>query len=73
MDHMVTHLTHPPPSATHPPVLLSPVLDGGSGLGLLGGPCHLLPCVPSPCLPVLLVVQRWVCVPLGPLGLSEGL
>jgi len=65
---------HSPPTHLSPLLLYScPLVMGAHGLGLLGGPCHLgCPCALSPCSPVLLVVERWVCVPLGLLGSLRG-
>ena len=74
VDRMVDTPTHPVPPTHLSPLLLysCPLVMGAHGLGLLGGPCHLCPCALSPCSPVLLVVERWVCVPLGLVGSLRG-
>ena len=71
------HHPHPTPSATHPPVSSPPVLLSSGDGGSWSGPTGLtlsprVPCAPSPCLPVLLVVERWVCVPRGLGGPERG-
>ena len=69
------HHWSPPHTQCHPPTCLlsscTPVLwswcswSGPTGLAV----SPRVPCAPSPCLPVLLVVERWVCVPRGLGGL----